>query len=258
MECPRLPGHLLANARLLPDRYEILPLLPKGRVVAEIGVALGDLSENFLLTCQPREFIAVDLFKLHEIPMLWGKPTAELFGNRTHGEFYRERFAEPIRQGRMRVIEEDSVKAIEGLPDHSVDIFYVDADHSYASVAGELAVIKRKVRDDGLIILNDYIMNEAGFSNAPYGVIQATNEFMLSENWEMIYFALQSYMYCDVVLRKASSRGAAPAGERLAALEQQNAALHQALEAMRASRSWRLTAPLRSLRQSLRPKRERT
>jgi hypothetical protein len=147
------------------------------------------------------------------------------------------------------------------LEDKSVDVFYVDANHTYESVSAELSIIKRKITDDGFIIMNDYIMNEAGFSNAPYGVIQATNEFMISENWEMTYFALQPYMYCDVVLRKVGEAAfsgstmwapketlAAMLQERLTAIEQQNTELRQALDAVRASTSWRVTAPLRTLR----------
>jgi hypothetical protein len=47
--------------------------------------------------------------------------------------------------------------------------------------------------------MNDYIMRDLG---GEYGVIHATNEFMIAENWEMIYFALEQNMFCDVVLRK--------------------------------------------------------
>ena len=249
-----MPSHLIANARLLSDRYEILPLLPKGAVIAEVGVALGDFSDTILQVCEPRHFIAIDIFTIHEMASLWGKPTTELFGHRTHEAFYRDRFAVPIADGRMTVLNQDSAAALELLADGSVDVFYVDADHSHAAVAGELAVIKRKIRDGGLIILNDYIMNEAGYSNAPYGVIQATNEFMIAENWEMIYLALQSTMYCDVVLRKAGAGQALPAAARIAGLERQNAELREALAVTRASTSWRLTAPLRAARERWRPR----
>jgi hypothetical protein len=249
----RLPVQLLANARLLPDRDAILPLLPRNKVIAEVGVALGDFSERFIRICAPERFIAIDLFDLHRIPELWGRPTKALFSGGTHGAFYRARFADLIAQGRVRVLEGDSAATMATLDDASLDVVYIDADHQYESVKRELAVVRRKIRDDGWIILNDYIMNEAGFSNAAYGVIQATNEFMIAENWEMIYFAFQSYMYCDVVLRKASTApvpmpdpDAFHVGH--AALAARNAYLEGALAAMRASTSWRITAPLRALR----------
>ena len=202
--CARLPERLLANCRVLSDRMSILPLLPKGRVIAEVGVAFGDFSQEMIGICQPGRFIGIDSFTLHELPAVWGKPRQETFGELTHEQYYRRRFAEPIRRGVMEVLAGDSCDALARLPDRSVDIFYVDADHSYESVRGELSIIKHKIRPDGLIILNDYIMNEAEFSHHPYGVIQATNEFMIAEDWEMIYFAFQFYMYCDVVLRKAA------------------------------------------------------
>lgn len=259
----RLPEHLLANARLLPDRDAILPLLPKNKVIAEVGVALGDFSHKLLSICEPRHFFAVDLFDLHEIPELWGRPAKELFGGRTHSTFCRERFVELIGRKKVTVLEGDSVAALATLDDASLDIVYVDANHTYDSVKQELGIIKRKIADDGIIILNDYIMNEAGFSNAAYGVIQETNEFMIAENWEMMYFAFQSYMYCDVVLRKTSSapvalpevrvvdQHSAALSQRNAELEARNASLEQALETVRTSTSWRITAPMRALRRSL-------
>jgi len=261
----RLPEHLLANARVLPDRDAILPLLPRNKVIAEVGVALGNFSDRIIRICEPKRFIAIDLFDLHEISEFWGRPTNEMFNGGTHGTFYRKRFADLVGQQKVTVLEGDSAAKLATLDDASLDIVYLDADHTYESVKRELAIIRRKVRDDGWIILNDYIMNEAGFSNAAYGVIQATNEFMIAENWEMIYFALQPYMYCDVALRKVGNTAPvampeipdprlAPLLRRNAELEARNASLTRALDAMRGSTSWRITAPMRALRRSLGPR----
>jgi len=203
--CPKLPERLLQNARVLPDREAMLGSLPKGKIFAEIGVLLGDFSEKILRICKPHHFVGIDVFHIHELPMLWGKPTEEVLSNRTHGAFYRDRFADFIGQGRMTVLEEDSVTAMGRLPDDSLDIVYVDADHSYDAVCRDLSIVKYKVRDDGLIIMNDYTMSDVLGGLGPYGVIQATHEFMLAEGWEMIFLALQEYMYCDVVLRKIAA-----------------------------------------------------
>jgi Methyltransferase domain len=250
----RLPQQLLTNARLLPDREAILPLLPKDAVIAEVGVALGDFSERMIRICEPAQFIAIDLFDLHRIPEIWGRKTLELFSGGTHGEYYRRRFADLIEQGQVSVLEGDSTAVLETCADASLDVVYVDADHGYEAVKRELAVIRRKIKDNGWIILNDYIMNDyimsdAAFSNAPYGVVQASNEFMLAENWEMIYLAFHPYLYCDVVLRKSSSAQVAePVSICLHdALEARNERLERSLQAMRDSTSWRLTAPLRAL-----------
>ena len=201
----RLPQRLLTNARLLTDREAILPLLPKDAVIAEVGVAFGDFSERMIRICEPAQFIAIDLFDLHRIPEIWGRKTQELFGGGTHGEFYRRRFADLIEQGQVSVLEGDSAAVLETLDDASLDVVYIDADHGYEAVKCELAVIRRKIKNNGWIVLNDYIMSDAAFSNAPYGVVQASNDFMLAEDWEMIYLAFHPYLYCDVVLRKASS-----------------------------------------------------
>jgi hypothetical protein len=256
----RLPEHLLANTRLLPNREAILPLLPKHKVVAEVGVALGDYSDLLIRVCEPERFIAIDLFTLHQLPELWGRPTRELFSGDTHGSYYRKRFKSHIEQGKMTILEGDSVAALTTLDDESIDIVYVDAEHSYDAVKSELAVVKRKVKYDGSIILNDYIMNDVGFSDAPYGVIHAVNEFMIAENWEMTYLAFHSHMYCDVVLRKAAT---APVTTPLLRAEghcctvrsRSSGALdpHDAsLETIRAPVSRRVMAPMRALYRAMR------
>jgi len=200
---PLLPAHLISNARLLPDRTSILPLLPKRKVIAEVGVALGDFSELFISNCEPAHFFAIDLFTLHDLAELWGRPTRELFSGGTHSEFYQKRFEDQIASGRLTLLQGDSAAMLASLEDASLDIVYIDADHGYEAVKRELAAVKTKVRTDGWIILNDYVMTDLAGGNAPYGVIQATNEFMIDEGWEMIYLAFHAYMYCDVVLRKA-------------------------------------------------------
>ncbi len=201
---PKLPMRLLANSKILPDRADILPLLPQDAVIVEVGVALGDFSRKILDICKPRKFIAIDLFDLHKLDALWGQPTATLFGDRTHEDFYRDRFAAEFQTGQVELLKADSAIAMETLQDKAVDVFYLDAEHSYTSVKRELNIASRKIRDDGWIVLNDYTPAEAGFTNLPYGVIQACHEFMLEQDWEMTYLALAWVMYCDVVIRKVA------------------------------------------------------
>ena len=55
-----------------------------------------------------------------------------------------------------------------------------------------------------MLILNDYIMHDY-MTDTPYGVIAATNNFMIEHDWEMVYFALQAGMFCDVAIRRMAS-----------------------------------------------------
>jgi hypothetical protein len=199
---PELPLRLIENARLLPNRFHILDRLPHDRVVAEVGVATGGFSRQFLDRCRPRKFIAIDSFTLHLLPSLWGRPIDEYFHGQTHGDSYRAKFAPQIAAGLVEVLEGDSATVMETLPDASIDVFYVDADHGYEGVKRDLDVIRRKIRPDGTIIMNDYTFLENVGSKNEYGVIQATHEFMLAEDWEMTYLALERHMFCDVALRK--------------------------------------------------------
>jgi hypothetical protein len=216
--------------------------------------------------CHPRRFIAIDNFKVHEQAELWGKPTSHWFGGKTHGGFYRDHFAAEIGAGIVAVIEAESDAGIGELENASVDVFYIDGDHSYESVRRDLAAAVLKVRPDGYIILNDYILVDHLGATVPYGVIYAAHEFMIQQNWGMQYFALQTTMFCDVVLRRKDHlrrpdivmremmalqrfderTKMAAARQDVTSIEQENIALRWEIQALRASSSWRMTAPLRA------------
>lgn len=198
----RLPHRLLAHAQVLPTREDILPLLPKAGVFCEVGVALGELTERVLADCAVRQFLAIDIYTLHLYPEMWAGRVGQTLGGRNHAEFYAAKFAPAIASGVLKMLEGNSTDLLAGLPDGSVDAFYVDAHHSYDAVRAELEIMNAKTSPDGIIILNDYIMNDY-ITNTPYGVVPATHEFMLEHDWEMIYFALHSGMFCDVAIRRA-------------------------------------------------------
>jgi hypothetical protein len=86
-------------------------------------------------------------------------------------------------------------------------MIYVDADHSYRSVRRDVNVSKQKVKDDGILILNDYIMFDhyhVAEPNIPvwYGVVQVVNQLVVEENFEVIGFAFAKHMFCDIALRR--------------------------------------------------------
>ncbi len=236
-EAAVLPQRLLDGARLLPNRIEMLPLLPRHAIFAEVGVGTGGFSRLVLSICKPSLFVAIDQFRLHELQTLWGQPTDQVFGGRTHAQAYGADFAEAIAAGRMRVLEGESDECLARLEDASIDVIYLDADHRYEFVRRDLAVARRKVREDGWIIVNDYLMVAELEASIAYGVVHATNEFMLEHDWGMQYFALQPRMFCDVALRPSRLLHDASA---------ENQSLRDEIGLLRGSTSWRLTAPLRA------------
>jgi hypothetical protein len=194
-----LPNRLLQRARIVSSREDILEALPKGLAICEVGTAYGDFAQKILDVCKPSKLIVIDTFNFHTLPSEpWGE---SCLSGASHIEYYQRRFEPYIRTGVMQVMCGYSSEMLPVIADKSVDVFYVDAAHNFEAVWADLSFIKYKIRDDGWIILNDYVLYDI-LQDVPYGVIQATNRFMLEENWEMCFLALHDYMFCDVAIRK--------------------------------------------------------
>lgn len=198
---PELDKKFIQNARILSCREAILPRLPQGGVVAEIGVAFGRYSRKILDIMKPSQFVAVDCFGLDQTNWLGRQPYADFLGGMPHEAFYRKQFAAEIESGTVIIKKGFSHEVMETFPDAYFDMIYVDAAHDYASVVKDLDVCGRKIKPTGHILMNDYTLVDPLLLQ-PYGIVQATHEFCVEQGWEIIYLAQHPYMFCDVALRK--------------------------------------------------------
>jgi hypothetical protein len=187
---PELSEVHLRHSRLVTNRNEILSLMPKGGVCAEVGSQTGAFAKHILSILQPRRLHIFDLdFSI----------------------FDHDYFSLPMQQGRVQLHKGDSSTRLAALPDASFDFIYIDGDHSYAGVTKDLAQAARKIKDDGWIVCNDYTVYSP-LEKSKYGVYRAVNEFCLHNNYEIIYFGLHCWGYHDVALRKTG--GTAPVVEK--------------------------------------------
>jgi hypothetical protein len=198
--CRTLPAHLLQNARVIASRDDVLGNLPKGGTVVEVGVAYGFFSQQLLDKLQPDKFIAIDTFAIPAGAEPWGQ-TLLKNSDSTHYGYYSKRFHEYISTGKMELMKGLSWEMLAQLPDNSVDYMYVDADHSYDSVAKDIRGLKNKIKQSGIIQFNDYTFFDQN-ALMPYGVPKAVNEFMIENNYEILYFCLHPEGFYDVVLKR--------------------------------------------------------
>ena len=200
----KLDDKYLRNARIVACREDILAKLPQGGVIAEIGVAFGHYSRKMLDILQPKQFIAVDCFGLDETDWLGRNAYSQQLKGMPHETFYRDKFSQVIANGTMVIKKGYSHEVMESFPDNHFDMIYVDAAHDYDSVVKDLSVCGRKIKPTGHIVLNDYTVTDP-LLLMPYGIVQATHEFLVREGWEIVYLAQHPYMFCDVALQKLPS-----------------------------------------------------
>lgn len=169
--------------------------LPKNGKIAEVGVLGGDLSNWFLKNLEPQEIHLIDLYNCADFP---GK---DRFTKKQHENFIYKRFDKEIRAKQVIVKKGYSWDVLGTYPATYFDLIYIDAAHDYKSVKKDLEMSRQKIKDDGYIVMNDYIMYDH-LAMSKYGVVEATNEFCIKHNWEFLYYAFHPNLFCDVVLRK--------------------------------------------------------
>jgi len=189
----RLQEKHLKNASIVSDRFFLLDKLPKNGVVAEIGVLAGDWSSQIIKRNSPKELFLIDTFYSEDYN------TPKRFKKKAHLNFIQEKFQDAgdsvkIRQG----MSWDVMKTIQS---NEFDWVYIDAGHDYDSVKKDLEEAFRILKPNGYIVMNDYIMYDH-YAKEKYGVVQATNEFMIDNDFEILFFAFHPEMFCDVVIRK--------------------------------------------------------
>lgn len=177
---PEIPQHLLDKCRLLQNRNELVKLLPKNGVVAEIGTDKGAFARFILDNCQPQR---LHLFELDP------------------SRIENENISKGLKQGIISIHEGESASLVSSMPDDHFDWIYVDGDHLYEGVKKDILASAPKVKPGGYLVFNDYAVWSPVSMNR-CGVARAVNEFCIANEWEVVFLAFQSMMYNDVALRK--------------------------------------------------------
>jgi hypothetical protein len=79
----------------------------------------------------------------------------------------------------------------------------VDAAHDYDSVRRDLAAVLPKLKPDGWIVGDDYVMWAGQMGR--YGVVEGVNEFCLAHGFELVHLVLQRHMHLKYALRRAEA-----------------------------------------------------
>lgn len=177
---PELPAAKLLGCEVLPNRLALLDRLPKGAVIAEIGVDRGDFSLEILRRCAPEKLHLFDM----DMTRLQNRDVLEVIAQR----------ASPVK-----LHAGDSSTNLRKVPDGYFDVIYIDADHAYEGVKRDIDAAVPKLKPQGVLIFNDYCVWSAT-SMFHCGVARAVHEFCLGNPWKLRYIALQPMMYNDVML----------------------------------------------------------
>ncbi len=174
----RIPRKLRVRKRK-DERGQLLARLPKGGVCAEVGTWRGDFAAVILDSRRPRELHLVDP---------WEYRTEERYQQASYGgheqsgqqemdamhESVLARFRDQIDGGQVQVKRARSLDAAASFADESLDWVYIDADHSYEGVKGDLDAYFRVVKSGGFLAGDDYGHEGAWFED---GVARAVDEF---------------------------------------------------------------------------------
>ena len=176
------------NTRMLKDRVRLLEELPKGGVVAELGVNKGEFSALILEICKPE--------KLHLVDM-WGN---KRYHEGLHLEV-KDKFAEELAKGQVVINHGMSTTVVDEFEDGYFDWAYIDTDHTYKTTLEELQKYAPKVKTGGILAGHDYLVGNWN-SMFKYGVIEAVYEFCVKENWEIIYVTAEIGEHPSFAIRK--------------------------------------------------------
>lgn len=123
--------------RYVDTRTDLLRLLPKGLVIAELGVFIGDFSKTILEVCEPKLFFMVDTFPYSPVYSgdKDGRNRIDIPDLSIYFEILKERYKDKknvtIIRGTTDVFSHLAI-------DCGIEMAYLDAAHDYDSVLSDL------------------------------------------------------------------------------------------------------------------------
>ena len=165
--------------------------LPKHSVGAEIGVHKGRFTYVLLAAAQPQ--------KLHLIDPWWELGTKEWAwakGNKSIIDavvgILRD-CEDELVSGQVELNVGDDLELLPSFPDDYFDWVYLDSTHGYEQTRAELEILKRKVKDSGVIAGDDWHSEP---EHRHHGVFRAVTEFVEKEPYEITHLDERYGQWC--------------------------------------------------------------
>jgi predicted O-methyltransferase YrrM len=121
-------------------------LKPDSRVI-EIGTFLGRSALAIACNLEPEEsrLVCVDPYVDYGDPLMGPQPWEDIFG-----------IAKETLAGYASLLREPSSRAAIRFHDHTIDMIFIDGDHSYSAVLADITAWERTIKPGGLICGHDY------------------------------------------------------------------------------------------------------
>ena len=187
----------------LTRREELLHLLPKGGIGAEIGVADGDFSQAILDAAAPQELHLIDpwshleegsdLLAGAEVLASQAGATSEAVPENPEGaKQYDKVVARFNAEPRVQVRRQYSYKIAPQYADGFFDFVYLDGNHTYEFVLRDLIDFSAKLKPGGLMFGHDYF-EDAFARQEHYGVIDAVSTFLKRSNFRFLMLTWEPF-----------------------------------------------------------------
>jgi len=166
-------------------RLEVLKLLPKGGIGAELGVFAGHFSQYLYNVAEPDMFFMVDGWQL-----VFGDSWPSWGQYNDHGKLTPAMAREAahrradLMNGKSQVVISRTVDWLKSLEPNSINWIYSDSGHTYDNTLKELKEISRVLTEDGIVIGDDCQINSA---HPHHSVFRAIRDFCRQEDFEIIY-----------------------------------------------------------------------
>lgn len=158
----------------------------KNQTIAELGVFEGAFSKEIYKISKPKNLYLVDLFSGY-----FGSGDKD--GKNHHYVQLEDEYGKLIKyfsnDRQVKIIRDSTINYLNGIDDNSLDVVYIDADHSCTAVKNDLYASLPKVRNGGFICGHDYVIGT--------DVELAVNEFCNKTKLKIAYLTMDGCpSYC--------------------------------------------------------------
>lgn len=169
----------------MTDKTFLFDILPEYSIGAEIGVHLGDFSQQIIDYLSPQELHLIDPWERQSLPVYsksWYGGSVSQVEMDSRYQSVLNRFADNIQTSQVIIHRNYSSNVLLTFPDNYFDWIYIDGNHLYEYVKIDLELSLRKVKTGGYIAGDDY-RRGAWWQG---GVKRAVDEFRDNQNVELV------------------------------------------------------------------------